>query len=160
MCELNKQDQIALEELRQLQLIIGRQDELKAKTKSLAISLFSALTAAFVSQKILMLDQIEYFVITLILAVLFFLIETVYGATEINAEDRVKEIEKYFQTNGNYLGPKIYQSLTISVNFEQLKLAAKRLRTNLLYLTLLIISILVIVCTVLSPNKMLYPTGR
>ena len=143
MQELSAKQLLAIEELRHLELIIGRQDELKAKTKSIAVTLFSALTVAFASKHTLGIGSVEYMVLSILIAVLFLAVESVYGATEIEAENRVEKIESFLRgEEAEYNGPRISASLVVEHTFDHFKVAASRQRTYYLYLTLLIIATL------------------
>lgn len=141
MPEFSIKQLLAIEELRQLQLIIGRQDELKARTKSIAVAMFSALTVGFVSKHPLGIGSWEYLALSILIALLFLGVESVYGATEIEAENRVSKIESFLRGDEmEYDGPMISASLVVEYTFDQFKVAAARQRTYYLYVTLLIIA--------------------
>lgn len=150
-----EKSEIAVEELKLLQEIIGRQDILMARTKAFCITLTSALTVAYLKEDPKIIEDKEFLVVALVLALLFWFIESVYGAVEITAEKRVKTIERSFIImNGNnqidvrdYDGPKICHSLVDSFERKSILAAARREQTFLLYLTIGILSILVFIFT-------------
>ncbi len=113
---MTKED-IALKELELLQAIIARQDDFKERTKAIVVAIISALTAAMYSEDV-GLPPKAFLVMALSVAVLFAVLESVYGITEINAETRVKKIEKFLrgESEDSFTTPRVCDSLITPTN--------------------------------------------
>lgn len=113
---MTKED-IALKELELLQAIIARQDDFKERTKAIVVAIISALTAAMYSEDV-GLPPKAFLVMALSVAGLFAVLESVYGITEINAETRVKKIEKFLRdkSEDSFTTPCVCDSLITPTN--------------------------------------------
>jgi len=136
--------ELAKYEMSLLQDIIGRQDDLKSKCKGFSATIFSALTIAFLSHKIVDVSGVKYVLCSAVIACLFLLIESIYGVTEMNAEARVRVVEKFLSGGSTkYNGPAISESLHKKLSSVTLTAAMRRERTYGLYLSIILISVIV-----------------
>ena len=127
-------------ELKMLQEVIARQDGFKDKTKNLAVTLFTAVSVGYLSGQVT-LSSWQYLFACMGICLVFVVLEGVYGATEINAESRVREIESFLRSETTkYTGPAILNSLVRSESLGLMFLGVRRWRTLLLYVFLVVLA--------------------
>ena len=134
---------MALEELKILQSIIDRQDRLKALVKRFALTLFMAISAAFVLTDIQREISSELYLVFIGLSLIaVYVTEAFYGVTEIHAEERVQKIEKFLRRTeeAKYDGPRISESL-LRPSRTTIKEALGRPRTKMFYILLFLLAI-------------------
>ncbi|MEL6715815.1 MAG: hypothetical protein AAFP86_18685 [Planctomycetota bacterium] len=143
-------DALAFEELKLLQAIIARQDDYKGRTKAIAITLFSASTGLYANGT-LVTTAGSYFILAATILLLFGVLESFYGATEIKAENRAKQVEEWLrERKGAYDGPRIAESMLASSTPSSIVSSFMRWRTIWWYAPLLVLS--AFIAGTLQPN--------
>ncbi|MDT7827168.1 hypothetical protein RQM65_00645 [Pricia sp. S334] len=134
---------MATKEIEILNTAIARQEEIGLKIRGWCITLFSAITVAYLSDGFIDLSVGNYLIIVLISTFLFYLIESSHRLSEARAIKRSSSVEQIIRTDVmTYDGPLISQSLTSNpkqVLFEVLT----NFRIFPTYIAMIVIAILI-----------------
>lgn len=103
--------ELALEEIRLLQTIVGRNEGLALQVRRWLLALLGALVVALFADRS-KLQWLHFLLSACSLAILFALIESSVRVTVRQAIERVGVIEEQLRTNGKYDGPAIVRSLS------------------------------------------------
>lgn len=138
---------IALEELRLLESIIAKHDDLRAHMMNWAVGLVTALSAAYLSDKS-GLDHWGFLTVGAFVALLFFWMDAVYKVAQDRAIKRAALVEQHLrQLNEKepqpYDGPRIGESLSPANTWKEQWYAASRIRLWFPYFALLMLVALV-----------------
>lgn len=139
--ELSK-SQLAIEELKLLQIIAGNQEELRFKIRGWCIALVTALTAAFLSGKIEFLG-IEYILISCLILTLFLWLDVLYRVAQDRALTRAAVVEENLRGSEVYEGPLIRNSLSVKNTIKDQRKSLNNIRVYGPYLLLFVIVLLV-----------------
>jgi hypothetical protein len=138
-------EQKAFEELKILKEIIFLQEEARAKIKSWAVGLVSAITVTFVSERI-SLSWEEYLLICGGILALFLWMDVIHRVAEDRAIKRSSEIEVILRDRSKqYDGPKISISVSIPNKFSEQRKALLNVRVYSPYAVIMALIIIVAV---------------
>jgi hypothetical protein len=109
MADNKNYDKLALEEMKLLQSIILKHDDIRSKMVGWSVSLVSALSAFYLHEKSGM-DRTGFQIVGFSITILFFWLDTIYKVAQDRAINRSRVVEKMI-ANGEYEGPAIGVSL-------------------------------------------------
>jgi hypothetical protein len=101
-----EKQQIAFEELRSLNDKISFQEEARAKVKNWAIGLITAISIAFLSDKVAF-SRRGYLTISIGITILFLWLDIVHRVAQDRAIMRADQVERYLREGTGYDGPRI-----------------------------------------------------
>lgn len=135
-------DKLALEEIKILQAIVIKHDDIRSTIINWNVGLITALCVAFLSGKS-GLDRIDFFLIGVAIILLFFWLDVVYKIAQNRAIRRSAEIEDQIRCGTTYDGPIIGKSLTQPNTASEQMNAARNVRVWFPFLALLVLVALV-----------------
>jgi len=135
--ELSK-SQLALEELKLLQGIAEKQEELRFKIRGWCLALVTALTAAFLSEKT-DFSGAQYILISCLILALFLWLDVLYRVAQDRALTRAEIVEKNLRGVEEYAGPLIRNSLSVKNTIKDQRTSLNNIRVYGPYLLLFII---------------------
>ncbi|UCE59909.1 MAG: hypothetical protein JSU63_20995 [Phycisphaerales bacterium] len=133
-------ENVALEELKLLQAIIARQDQMRFRIKTWATTIFSALSLALFTEKI-ELSTSSFLLAALLVSGLFWALDAIYRTSEERAIRRAKVVEECIESAGPYKGPKIAASLSTTGSWREFMGALQRARVFALYVILILLAV-------------------
>lgn len=134
----NPKEFLPLEELKILQDIASRQEELRVKIRGWCIALLTALSVAALSQEI-RISSGQFFFFGCVILVLFLWLDALYRVAQDRAFDRAKVVESVLRGEVNYDGPRIRDSLSEPNSLEGQIKSLRNVRVYSPYAILLII---------------------
>ncbi len=140
-----RHDYKAMEELKLLQNVIGRQEDFRMKIKSWAVTLVSAVSIAFLSGKINISSK-SYIIMSVGIIVSFCWTDVIYRVAQNRAMKRSGNVESYLRGEVEYSGPKIGSSLSIPNTLSEQFGAFNNVRTYSVYLILVILTLILSFC--------------
>jgi hypothetical protein len=140
-----EKQQIALEELRALNDKISSQEEAGARIKNWVIGLITAISVAFLSEKVVF-SRRGYLTISIGITILFLWLDIIHRVAHDRAIERAAQVEQYLRgEEAAYDGPKIGQSLSRPNTLAAQLRALNNVRLYFPYIILLAIEIFITV---------------
>lgn len=130
--------QLALEELKLLQGIAQNQEELRFKIRGWCLALVTALSVAFLSERIKFSGG-QYIFVSCLILVLFLWLDVLYRVAQDRAFARKKVVEEYLRGIGEYSGPLIRDSLSGPNSVEEQCVSLNNIRVYGPYVFLFVI---------------------
>lgn len=142
----SKDKERALDELRILQGIVARHDDISFKIKGWCVTLITGIMLALKSGNFAVSTK-SSLILAFGISLLFLWVDVVYRVAEDRAIDRSDEIEKLMRDESEYDGPKIVMTLrkpnTLSDQYKSLKNVR-------IYLPYLILTMIVIIVSIIK----------
>lgn len=133
---------MALEELKVLQAVISKHDDLRSQLLGWCVALITGLSVAHLS-KPLQVDSVGFLSLSLAIVLLFLWVGITYKVAQDRAIERVRQIEVQIRTQSPYDGPLISESLSRPNLFSDQCSALKNVRVWGPFVALAVIVVLV-----------------
>jgi len=137
--------QLAFDEIKILNDIIGIQEDVRQKIRNWTIILISGVSIAFLSKKI-DLGPYHYLAVCYSILLLFLWADVIHRVAQSRAIRRSIDVEKALGDGGQYDGPKIATSLSVSSNLREQWRAFNNVRVYSIYLILGLLSTVIFLC--------------
>ena len=136
----NTNFELMIKEFDILQDVIKFQEDIRMKSRNWCITIISAITITFISEKI-SFSNLNFLIMNSVLIVLFLWLELIYRVAEKRAIIRSSYVESALRGEKKYDGPLIGKSLSKS---NSIKTQIKELNNIRIYFTYLILFLLTI----------------
>ena len=130
--------EIALEELKILQQIVARHDDLSFKIKGWCVTLVTAIILAIKSDKY-SISVSSGLSLLFGISLLFLWIDVIYRVAEDRAISRSRQVERLIRDHIVYDGPKIAESLSVKTTFMNQMRSLNNIRIYVPYISISII---------------------
>ncbi len=134
---------VALEELKILQEIIARHDDISFKIKGWCVTLITAIILAIKSGKF-SISVSSGLVLLGGISILFLWVDIIYRVAEDRAISRSREVERLIRDHIVYDGPQIAESLSVKTTFMDQMSSLNNIRIYVPYIAISIIVLAVV----------------
>jgi hypothetical protein len=141
---VQKRLEIILTEYKILQDLITRLENNEFKIRGWLFTIITGLSLAYFSKNI-MINAIGYLIVSIFCIMMFLVYELLHRIPKMKAFHRVKCLEDIIKKEGNYKGPKLYQSLTGKRSLNEMLKEFKKVQIWLPYLMIIIIIIAIVI---------------